>query len=94
MEKVVSRGIKIDLHIHSEYSKAKDGKKVEENTLDNMPVLVKGLLANQVEMCAITDHDAFNYGMYYELKKEEQKNNCVKKVLRESNFQLNLLKVK
>lgn len=81
MEKVVSRGIKIDLHIHSEYSKAKDGKKVEENTLDNIPVLVQGLLANQVEMCAITDHDAFNYGMYYELKKEEQKNNCVKKVL-------------
>ena len=29
MEKVVSRGIKIDLHIHSEYSKAKDGKKVD-----------------------------------------------------------------
>ena len=71
MEKVVSRGIKIDLHIHSEYSKAKDGKKVEENTLDNIPVLVQGLLANQVEMCAITDHDAFNYGMYYELKKED-----------------------
>lgn len=94
MEKVVSRGIKIDLHIHSEYSKAKDGKKVEENTLDNIPVLVQGLLANQVEMCAITDHDAFNYGMYYELKKEEQKNNCVKKYCRESNFQLNLLKVK
>lgn len=46
MEKVVSRGIKIDLHIHSEYSKAKDGKKVEENTLDNIPVLVQGLLAN------------------------------------------------
>ena len=42
---------------------------------------MQGLLANQVEMCAITDHDAFNYGMYYELKKEEQKNNCVKKVL-------------
>lgn len=28
MEKVVSRGIKMRLHIHSEYSKAKDGKKV------------------------------------------------------------------
>ena len=32
MEKVASRGIKIDLHIHSEYSKAKDGQKVAENT--------------------------------------------------------------
>ena len=72
MEKVVSRGIKIDLHIHSEYSKAKDGKKVEENTLDNIPVLVQGLLANQVEMCAITDHDAFNYGMYYEKKRSKK----------------------
>ena len=50
MEKVVSKGIKIDLHIHSEYSKNKDGKKVEENTLNNLPVLVKRLIENEVAM--------------------------------------------
>ena len=46
MEKVVSRGIKIDLHIHSEYSKAKDGKKVEENTLASNPCTNTGILSN------------------------------------------------
>lgn len=81
MEKIVSRGIKIDLHIHSEYSKAKDGQKVAENTMENIPILVNGLVNNQVEMCAITDHDTFNYQLYYELKKEEQKDNCIRKVL-------------
>lgn len=81
MEKVASRGIKVDLHIHSEYSKAKDGQKVAENTLKNIPVLVKGLLDNQVEMCAITDHDTFDYEIYSKLKAEETKDNCIQKVL-------------
>lgn len=81
MEKVVARGIKIDLHIHSEYSKAKDGQKVAENTLNNVPILVQGLCDNQVEMCAITDHDTFDYDIYSELKKEESKDNCIQKVL-------------
>lgn len=81
MEKVASRGIKIDLHIHSEYSKAKDGQKVAENTLNNVPILVQGLCNNQVEMCAITDHDTFDYDIYSELKKEESKDNCIQKVL-------------
>lgn len=81
MEKIVSKGIKMDLHIHSEYSRDKDGRKVEENTLSNLPILVKGLIQNDVEMCAITDHDTFNYELYSELKKEEQKDNCIRKVL-------------
>ena len=72
MKKIATKGIKIDLHIHSEFSKGKDGQKVAENTLSNLPVLVKGLIDNNVEMCAITDHDSFNYEIYSELKKEEQ----------------------
>ena len=40
MNKIVSKGIKIDLHIHSEYSKNKDGQKVAENTLNNLDVLI------------------------------------------------------
>ena len=81
MKKIATKGIKIDLHIHSEFSKGKDGQKVAENTLSNLPVLVKGLIDNNVEMCAITDHDSFNYEIYSELKKEEQKDNCISKVL-------------
>lgn len=76
MEKIVSKGLKIDLHIHSEYSKNKDGEKVADNTLNNLPILVQGLINHQVEMCAITDHDNFNYELYSELKKEELKENC------------------
>ena len=40
MEKIVSKGLKIDLHIHSEYSKNKDGEKVADNTLNNLPILI------------------------------------------------------
>ena len=80
MDKIVLKGIKIDFHIHSEYSKNKDGKKVADNTLNNLPILLKGLIYHQVEMCAITDHDNFNYELYSELKKEELKDNCILKV--------------
>lgn len=81
MEKIVSKGLKIDLHMHSKYSKNKDGEKVADNTLHNLPILVQGLINHQVEMCAITDHDNFNYELYSELKKEELKENCILKVL-------------
>ena len=80
MDKVVSQGICIDLHIHSCYSSGKDGAKVKNNTLDNLGVLVGKLNSCGVEMCAITDHDTFNYNLYQELKKQEGKG-CIKKVL-------------
>lgn len=81
MEKVIDKGIKIDLHIHSVYSKNKDKEKVSNNTIDNLPILVKGLTENEVNLCAITDHDEFNYAIYRKLKEEEEKDNCIKKVL-------------
>lgn len=70
MEKIVKKGVKVDLHIHSVYSKEKDGQKVAENTLENLPILVNGLVENGVQMCSITDHDTFNYKLYEEFKKE------------------------
>lgn len=94
MNKTVTKGIKIDLHIHSEFSKGKDGKKVEENTLSNLPILVRGLVDNNVEMCAITDHDSFNYEIYSELKKEEQKANCISKVLPGIEFSVEFIEGK
>lgn len=81
MEKIVSKGLKIDLHIHSRFSSKKDGSKVSENTIENLPVLIKKLEDNDVGMCAITDHDTFNYNLYKKLKEEENKDNCIRKVL-------------
>lgn len=94
MEKIAYRGIKIDLHIHSEFSKSKDGKKVAENTLENLPVLIQQLVNNEVEMCAITDHDNFNFNMYSKLKSEEKNSNCIKKVLPGIEFSVEFIENK
>lgn len=69
--KIVDSGYKIDLHIHSVYSRGKDKAKVAFNNLDNIPVLAEKLNSNGVQMCAITDHDVFNYDMYCALKRYE-----------------------
>ena len=64
MGKIVEKPIKIDLHIHSVFSKHKDGKKVAFNTTDNLPILVSKLKQNGIDMCAITDHDKFDFNLY------------------------------
>ena len=79
--KVVDSGYKIDLHIHSIYSSAKDKSKVAFNTVENIGVLADRLNSNGVQICAITDHDAFSYEMYRTLKDyEEDKNYSIIKV--------------
>lgn len=69
--KIVSSGFKADFHIHSVYSRVKDGKKVSYNTIENIDVLKKKLNENDVQLCAITDHDAFGYDIYKKLKESE-----------------------
>lgn len=69
--KIVDSGYKIDLHIHSASSRGKDKGKVSFNTLENICVLTEKLNENGVQICAITDHDIFDYDMYSELKKYE-----------------------
>ena len=78
--KIVLNSVKIDLHIHSSFSKHKDGDKVVNNTLENLDKLVYKLNENKVNMCAITDHDYFDFELYKKLKEEEKKNN-IQKVL-------------
>lgn len=78
---IVETGMKIDLHIHSKASSAKDGAKVKNNTKENLPLLVEKLNDNEVNICAITDHDVFSYELYSELKKAELQENTIKKVL-------------
>lgn len=80
-QKIVEHALKLDLHIHSYISSPKDGKKVAKNTLENLPVLIKKLNENSVNVCAITDHDAFSNELYTALKTEEQSNGSIKKVL-------------
>ena len=81
MEEIVTRGLKIDLHIHSCVSSQKDGAKVKNNTLQNIPVLIQKLNEQEVNICAITDHDKFSYEMYAMLKKAELEDNSIQKVL-------------
>lgn len=73
MGKIVEKPIKIDLHIHSAFSNHKDGKKVAFNTTDNIPILVSKLKQNGIDMCAITDHDKFDFNLYKKLKIYEGK---------------------
>ena len=74
--KVVESGYKIDLHIHSVCSSAKDKGKVAFNTINNIGVLAEKLSANGVQICAITDHDAFGFDMYMALKAYENDDQC------------------
>lgn len=81
MNKLVDTGMKIDLHIHSCVSVQKDGSKVRNNTIQNIPLLIEKLNEQEVNICAITDHDNFSYEIYETVKKSEFENNSIKKVL-------------
>lgn len=78
IQKVVNKPIKVDLHIHSIYSRGKDDSKVNGNTLENLSILVEKLNKYGINMCAITDHDNFNCELYTRLKEEEYKGSIVK----------------
>ena len=81
MQRIANNGLKLDLHIHSSESSNKDKKKVKNNTLSNVPLLIKKLDEQGVNICAITDHDTFSYAMYTALKQAEILENSIKKVL-------------
>ncbi|MFV0287976.1 MAG: PHP domain-containing protein, partial [Mycoplasmatales bacterium] len=72
MEKIVNNPLKIDLHIHSEYSKHKDRNKVESNTIENINVLLTNLKQNEINLAAITDHDYFSFELYERLIMQEE----------------------
>lgn len=91
MERIVKTGLKIDLHIHSHASSLKDGRKVKNNTQDNLPLLISKLNEQNVEICAITDHDTFSYAMYQGLKTAEVQDCSVKKVFPGIEFTVDFL---
>lgn len=71
MDKIVNKNLKVDFHIHSALSSHKDGNKVSDNTISKISVLIDKLVANQLDMVSISDHDLFDYNLYGELKKKE-----------------------
>ena len=91
MDSIVEHGLKIDLHIHSCASASKDGSKVKNNTVENIPLLVSKLNDNGVNICAITDHDTFSFAIYRELKKAELDTSSIKKVLPGVEFSVSFL---
>lgn len=62
--------IKIDLHIHSNASEYKDKDKVKNSTIDNLDILFNKLNENNIGLCAITDHNRFDYSLYKALKEK------------------------
>ena len=83
MTKIVDAGLKVDFHIHSYYSRTKDSENIlNRSKLEDIPTLISKLNENKIQMCAITDHDVFNYEIYKRLKEyENSDNSTLKKVL-------------
>lgn len=71
-EKIVTKPVKVDLHIHSKYSITKDDNKiVGEGKEENLSILVNKLNENHINMASITDHDYFSFNMYKAFKSFE-----------------------
>ena len=80
IEKIIEKGNKIDLHIHSIASKHKESDDcVDLSTLDNIEILIRKLNEKEINICCISDHDNFDFNIYKRLKKEENKGS-IKKV--------------
>lgn len=78
MNKIVSNGQLVDLHIHSVKSKFKDKALVNDNKIENIQTLIDKLNQYKVNICSISDHDAFDYSLYKRLKSEEGNGSIVK----------------
>lgn len=75
---------KFDLHIHSfasSLTKTGDKTLVADSKIENLPILIKQLINNNVNIIAITDHNIFDKEIYEQLKKQETQSNCIYKVL-------------
>lgn len=92
MERIVTKPTKIDLHIHSAASivtKDKGKKQLADCDKDHVNVLLRGLEAHGINMCAITDHDCFDKDLYFTLK-EKEGNGCLNKVLPGIEFSVSI----
>lgn len=81
MDKIVNEALKVDFHIHSYASHVKDKDKVKDGKIENIHILVDKLIEHEINMASITDHDNFDFDLYCKLKEEENKDNCIKKII-------------
>ena len=92
MERIVTKPSRIDLHIHSAASvvtKDKGKKELSDCDKDHVNVLLRGLEAHGINMCAITDHDCFDKDLYFALK-EREGDGCLNKVLPGIEFSVSI----
>lgn len=92
LNRIVTKPTRIDLHIHSAASTAtKDKGKKELVDCDkgHVDVLLRGLEAHGINMCAITDHDCFDKDLYFALK-EREGDGCLNKVLPGVEFSVSI----
>lgn len=92
MERIVTKPTRIDLHIHSAASvvtKDKGKKELSDCDIDHVNVLLRGLEAHGINMCAITDHDCFDKDLYFALK-EREGDGCLNKVLPGIEFSVSI----
>ncbi len=66
--------INVDLHIHSIFSDYQDGDIVKNSTVENIEKLIQKLNENEIVLCAITDHNRFDYNLYNQLNKKIKEN--------------------
>lgn len=77
MNLIVEQPCRMDLHIHSAVStttRDKGNKPLEACTAANLSVLVERLSDNGINVCAITDHDTFDFELYKKFKAYEGAN--------------------
>lgn len=89
---MVTKPTRIDLHIHSAASvvtKDKGKKELSDCDKDHVNVLLRGLEAHGINMCAITDHDCFDKDLYFALK-EREGDGCLNKVLPGIEFSVSI----
>ena len=67
---MLNNNILVDLHIHSNNSSYKDGDLVKDSTIDKLDLLIEKLNDNNICLCAVTDHNRFDYDLYCELRKK------------------------
>jgi len=92
LERIVTKPTRIDLHIHSAASvvtKDKGKKELSDCDKDHVNVLLRGLEAHGINMCAITDHDCFDKDLYFALK-EREGDGCLNKVLPGIEFSVSI----
>lgn len=90
--KKTAENIKIDLHIHSDFSGYKDEESITKNSnKENLDTLFNKLEENKISIFSITDHNKFNLELYQEIYKklENESYKFIKTIIPGVEFNVN-----